>query len=61
MEEEYGRDLYTDINEFKKSYQLRTMLGQNDNGALPADSHSIVNRCKKSFLSAMELIQTGWL
>jgi hypothetical protein len=26
-EEEYGGDLYTDINEFKKRYQLRLCWG----------------------------------
>lgn len=46
-------------------YQLRTLLGKNDNGALPADSHSAANRWKISFVShecmSTELITTGGL
>jgi hypothetical protein len=40
------RDLYRDINEFKKGYQPRTNMVKEENGDLLADSHSILIRWK---------------
>ena len=38
------RDLYRDINDFKKGYQPRTFIVKHEKGDLVADSHSIVTR-----------------
>jgi len=35
------RDLYRDINEFKKGYQSRTNIAKDEKGDLVSDSHSI--------------------
>jgi hypothetical protein len=43
------RDLYRDINEFKKGYQPRTNLVKDDKGDLPADPRTILNRWKNYF------------
>ena len=38
------RDLYRDINDFKKGYQPRTAIVKDEKGDLVADSHSIMAR-----------------
>jgi hypothetical protein len=38
------RDLYRGINEFKRGYQPRNNIVNNENGDLLADSHNILNR-----------------
>jgi hypothetical protein len=38
------RDLYRGINEFKRGYQPRNNLVEDENGDLLADSHNILNR-----------------
>jgi hypothetical protein len=38
------RDLYMDINEFKKAYQPTTNVVEDEKGDLVADSHSILAR-----------------
>jgi hypothetical protein len=43
------RDLYTNINEFKKGYQPRINIIEEDNGTLLADPQSIFNRWKHFF------------
>jgi len=40
------RDLYRGINDFKKGYQLRTIIVKDKKGDLVADSHSIMTRWK---------------
>jgi hypothetical protein len=40
------RDLYRGINEFKRGYQPRNNLVEDENGDLPVDSHNILNRRK---------------
>jgi len=39
------RDVYGDINEFKKDYKRRTNLVKDEIGELLADSHVIFNIC----------------
>jgi hypothetical protein len=41
--------LHKGMNEFKTSYQPRNNLVKDENGALLADSHSILSRCKNYF------------
>jgi flagellar basal body rod protein FlgC len=43
------RDLYKDINEFKRGYQPRNNLVKDENCDLLADSHNILNRWKNYF------------
>jgi hypothetical protein len=43
------RDLYREINEFKRGYQPRNNLVKDENGDLLADSHNILNRQKNFF------------
>jgi hypothetical protein len=43
------RDLYRGINEFKRGYQPRNNLVNNENGDLLAYSHNILNRWKNYF------------
>jgi len=43
------RDLYRDINDFKKGYQPRCNIVKDEKGDLVADSHSIVARWRKYF------------
>jgi hypothetical protein len=43
------RDLYREINEFKRGYQPRSNLMKDENGDLLADSDNILNRWKKYF------------
>jgi hypothetical protein len=38
------RDLYRDINDFRKGYQPRTIIVKEEKGDLVADSHSIITR-----------------
>jgi hypothetical protein len=44
-----NRDLYREVNEFKKGYQPRSNLVKNENGDLFADTHIILNRWKNYF------------
>jgi len=43
------RDLYRDINDFKKSYQPRCNIGKDEKGDLVADPHSIVAKWRNYF------------
>jgi hypothetical protein len=43
------RDLYREINEFKRGYQPRNNLVKDENGVQLADSHDILNRWKNYF------------
>jgi hypothetical protein len=43
------RDLYREINEFKRGYQLRNNLVKDENGDLLVDSHNILDRWKNYF------------
>jgi len=43
------RDLYKDINDFKKGYQPRCNIVKDEKGDLVADSHSIVARWRNYF------------
>jgi hypothetical protein len=43
------RDLYRDINEFKKGYQPRINIIKDENGNLLADPQSVLNRWKNFF------------
>jgi hypothetical protein len=43
------RDLYREINEFKKGYQPRNILVKDENGDLIVDSHNILERRKNYF------------
>jgi hypothetical protein len=45
------RDLYTGINDFKRGYQPRSNLMEDENGDLHADSHIILNSGKTASLS----------
>jgi hypothetical protein len=42
----YIRDFYTGINEFKKGYQPRMNIINDENGNLFADPQSVLNRWK---------------
>jgi hypothetical protein len=42
------RDLYREINEFKRDYQPRSILVKDENSDLLADSHIIFNMWKNS-------------
>jgi hypothetical protein len=48
------RDLYRGINEFKRGYQPRSNSVKEENGDLLADSHNILNRCKKYRVSTVK-------
>jgi C4-type Zn-finger protein len=43
------RDLYRGINDFKKGYQLRTIIVKDEKGDSIADSHSIMARWRNYF------------
>jgi len=43
------RDLYSDINDFKKGYRPRTTIVMDEKGDFLADSHSIMARWRKYF------------
>jgi len=43
------RDLYRGINDFKKLYQLRTIILKDEKGDLVADPHSIMTRWRNCF------------
>jgi hypothetical protein len=49
------RDLYKGINEFKKAYQPKTNMVNEEHGDLLADSHSILNRCKNYFCQLLNV------
>jgi hypothetical protein len=44
------RDLYRDINDFKKGYQPRTRIVKDEKGDLIADSHIIIAR-RRNYVS----------
>ena len=44
-----ARDLYRGINDFKKGYQPRTRIVEEEKGDLVADSYSIMARWSKNF------------
>jgi hypothetical protein len=43
------RDLYRSVNEFKRGYQPRTNIVNDEKGDLVTDSHSILARWKNKF------------
>jgi hypothetical protein len=43
------KDLYRGLNEFKKGYQTRINIINDENGNLLADPHSVLNRWKHLF------------
>ena len=45
----FVRDLYRGINDFKKGYQPRTIIVNDEKGDLVADSHSIMARFRNYF------------
>jgi hypothetical protein len=49
------RDLYGEINDFKRSYQPINNLVKDENGDLLADSHSILNRWKNYFYQLLNV------
>jgi hypothetical protein len=49
------RDLYRDINEFKKGYHPRTNLVKDKRGDLLVDPHKILNRWKKYFCQLLNM------
>jgi hypothetical protein len=49
------RDLYTGINEFKKGYQPRINLPEDENGDLLTDSYNILNRQKNYFCQLLNV------
>jgi hypothetical protein len=53
------RDLYSGINEFKKGYQPRTNLVNDERGDLLADLHKILNRWKNYFCQLLNLHGAG--
>jgi hypothetical protein len=55
----YIRDLYRDINEFKKGYQPRINLVKDERGDLLADPHKILNTWKKYFCELLKVHEAG--
>jgi hypothetical protein len=53
------RDLYRDINEFKKGYQPRTNLVKDERCDLLADPNKILNRWKNYFCELLNLHGAG--
>jgi hypothetical protein len=53
------RDLYRDINEFKKGYQPRTNFVKDVRGDLIADPHKILNRRKNYFCQPLNVHGAG--
>jgi hypothetical protein len=53
------RDLYRGINEFKKGYQPRTNLVEDERGDLLADPHKILNRWKNYFCQLLNVRGAG--
>jgi arginine utilization protein RocB len=53
------RDLYRGINEFKKVYQPRTNLVEDERGDLLADPHKILNRWKNYFCELLNVHGAG--
>jgi hypothetical protein len=53
------RDLYRDINGFKKGYQPRTYLVKDERGDLLADPHKISNRWKNYFCQLLNVHGAG--
>jgi len=49
------RDLYRDINEFKKGYHPRTNIVKDDKGDLVADSQSILARWRNYFSQLLSI------
>jgi hypothetical protein len=50
------RDLYREINGFKRGYQPKTNLVKDENGDLLADSHNILNRWKNYFSQLLNVL-----
>jgi hypothetical protein len=50
------RDLYRGINDFKKGYQPKTNIVNNEKGNQVADSHSILARWRNYFSQLFEYI-----
>jgi hypothetical protein len=55
------RDLYRDVNKFKKGYQPRTNLVKDEKGDLLADPHKIMNRWKDYFCQLLNIQRVGVL
>jgi hypothetical protein len=55
------RDLYRDINDFKKGYQPRTNLVKDEKGDLLADPYKIVNRWMDYFCQLLNVQSVGVL
>jgi hypothetical protein len=53
------RDLYIEINEFKRGHQPRDNFVKYENGDLLADSHSILNRWKNYFSQLLNVNNVG--
>jgi hypothetical protein len=53
------RDMYRDINEFKKGYQPRTNLVKDERGDLLADPRKILNRWKNYFCQLLNVYGAG--
>jgi hypothetical protein len=53
------RDLYRDINEFKKGYQPRTNLVKDERGDLVADPHKILSKWKNYFCQLLNVYGVG--
>jgi hypothetical protein len=53
------RDLYRGKNKFKKGYQPRTNLVNDEKGYLLADPHKIVNRWRDYFCQLVNVQQVG--
>jgi hypothetical protein len=53
------RDLYRNINEFKKSYQPRTNLVKDERGDLLADPHKLLIRWKNYFCQLLNVHAVG--
>ena len=49
------RDLYRDINDFKKGYQPRCNMVKDEKGDLVADSHSLVARWRNYFSQLLNM------
>jgi hypothetical protein len=55
----FSYTLYIGINEFKKGYQPRTNSVKDENGALLADSHHILNMWKNYFSQLLNVCRVS--
>jgi hypothetical protein len=53
------RDLYRDINDFKKEYQPRTTIVKDEKGDLVADPHSIMARWRNCFSQLLNVYEVN--